>query len=143
MDMPLVDRRRPRVALIEDDESLALLLSYNLEAAGWSVECMLNGATALDRLIENPPDIIILDWNLPGLAGIEILRHVRRDSRTKTLPVLMLTGKTEVQCRDRAMALGANAFLTKPFVVQDVMSCLHRLLQRAPVAAEPELATTT
>lgn len=119
----------PRVTLVEDDHNLALMLRYNLEAAGITVDWFVHGGEALAHVLDVPPDIIVLDWMLPGLSGIEILRKLRLNPSTKHLPVVMLTGRAEPEDRRRAMALGADIFLVKPFSVGELMSSLACRLQ--------------
>lgn len=118
----------PRIALIEDDESLALLLSYNLDAAGCVVEWSAHGAHALAQLLSNPPDLVVLDWVVPGLSGIEILRQIRLNDHTRGLPVLMLTGRTDREDRLRALSLGVDAYVAKPFSMGDVIARMQGLL---------------
>ena len=117
-----------RVAIIEDDEELTLLLRYNLEFVGYGVECMADGGTALLRLLQSPPDIVVLDWGLPGLSGIELLRQLRRHAFCDGLPVLMLTARTAPEDRHYALMLGADAYLTKPFAIRDLIGTLDKLL---------------
>lgn len=121
-------KNAPRIALVEDDESLALLLRYNLEAAGCVVEWNAHGAHALSRLLRDPPDLVVLDWVVPGLSGIEILRQIRLNDRTRTIPVLMLTGRTDREDGLRAKSLGVDAFVAKPFSMADVIARLQELL---------------
>lgn len=117
-----------RVAIVEDDDELALLLRYNLEAVGCIVECSTDGSTALLRLLKCPPDIAILDWGLPGLSGIELLRQMRRHACFDDLPVVMLTARTAPEDRNYALKIGADAYLTKPFAIHDLIGTLGRLL---------------
>ncbi len=128
MGIPIQGKSAPRIALIEDDESLALLLSYNLDAMGYAVEWTAHGAEALKRLLSDPPALVVLDWVMPGLSGIEILRQIRQNAHTRTLPVLMLTARTDREDRRRAHELGVDAFMAKPFAVGDLISRLQHLL---------------
>ena len=80
----------PRILLVEDESDLALLLAYNLEAEGYGVESVERGDEAELRLTENPPDLVILDWMLPGVSGVEICSRLRARENTRTLPVIML-----------------------------------------------------
>jgi len=128
MGIDLPARAARRIALIEDDDSMALLLSYNLDAMGYVVEWSAHGAVALRRLLDAPPDLVMLDWVIPGLSGIEILRQLRCNAHTRELPVLMLTARTGREDRRRAAELGVDAFIAKPFAVGDVMSKLQHLL---------------
>lgn len=118
----------PRIALIEDDETLALVLRYNLEAAGYSVDWCAHGTQALRQVLSDPPDLVVLDWLMPGLSGIEILRRIRLEAHTRTLPVLMLTARTDREDRMRAAELGVDAYIGKPFAIGEVMSRMHHLL---------------
>jgi len=133
-------RKNPRVALVEDDDTLALLLRYNLEAAGCAVAWFDRGDDAAKRIISDPPDLVILDWSVPGLAGIEVLRRIRADARTRLLPVAMLTARTDPADRHRAESHGADAYILKPFSVREAMMELLRLLRpRGRAEAEPAL----
>ena len=85
----------PRLMIVEDDEPLVELLRYNFEAAGYSVETVMHGDEAETRLREAVPDILILDWMLPGLSGIELCRRLRQKPATQSLPLIMLTARSE------------------------------------------------
>lgn len=128
MGTHLPAKSAPRIALIEDDESLALLLHYNLDAMGFDVEWTAHGTVALRRLLNDPPDLVVLDWVVPGLSGIEILRQLRQNAHTRTLPVFMLTARTNPEDRKRASELGVEAFIPKPFALGDVLSRMQQLL---------------
>jgi two-component system phosphate regulon response regulator PhoB len=115
------DIARPHAALalrtlvVEDDSDLALLLSYNLEAEGYVVESVGRGDEAELRIAENPPDLVILDWMLPEVSGIEICRRLRARENTRTLPVIMVTGRGEEAERIRGLSVGADDYVIKPF----------------------------
>ncbi len=85
----------PRILVVEDEDTLSLLLAYNLEAEGFAVECVERGDEADLRLIEAPPDLVILDWMLPGVSGLEICRRMRARQIDARLPVIMLTARGE------------------------------------------------
>lgn len=131
MDAHHLDSEARRVAVVEDDEMLFIILKYNLEAAGFRVLHVANGNDALSRIREWTPDLVVLDWLLPNLNGIEILRQLRRDGATSALPVLMLSAKAEPCDRSRASAVGADLFLTKPFSLTELMQGVQRLLHKA------------
>lgn len=133
-----------RIAIVEDDPSMAELLAYNLQAAGHLAAVVATGASAIERLHEIDPDLIILDWELPGLSGMEILRQIRRNMQAHNLPVIILTGRNGRDDRSRAMATGADAFVTKPFALSDLLRQITALLssggpprQGGTVAAAP------
>jgi len=121
---------RLRIALVEDDETLAMLLTYNLHAADLAVDWYADGREAVAAISVNPPSLVVLDWMLPQLSGIEILRLIRRHPATCDLPVLMLTARSEPSDRARAMALGVDVFLAKPFSVSELISSIGPLLLR-------------
>ena len=125
----------PRIALVEDDECLALLLRYNLEVIGFAVDWIARGDEAIQEFLERPPALVVLDWMLPGIAGIEVLRQLRRNPRTRHVPVLMLTGCASAEERKWAIACGVDVFLAKPFAVGDFLDNLERLHPEASIKA--------
>ena len=120
-----------RAFVVEDEESLAVLLRYNLEAEGFTVECIARGDEAEARLREEQPDIVLLDWMLPGLSGIELCRRLRARPETKRLPVIMLTARAEEAERVRGLATGADDYVVKPFSVPELMARVRALLRRS------------
>jgi len=121
----------PRVLVVEDEASLALILSYNLEAEGFEVEHVDRGDEAEIRLAENPPDLVILDWMLPGVSGLEICRRLRSREATKALPVIMLTARGEENERIRGLSVGADDYVVKPFSVPELVARVQALLRRS------------
>lgn len=117
-----------RVMLVEDELNILEAISFILSRDGWEVHGHGNGATALDEITRRSPDVVVLDVMLPGRSGLDILRDLRGAPETRGLPVLMLTAKGQTRDRDLAMALGANAFLTKPFSNSEVLETLHRMV---------------
>src|SRR3712207_781952 len=107
------------VLIVEDEESLALLLRYNLEAEGFVVDSVARGDEADLRLIEKTPDLVLVDWMLPGLSGIELCRRIRARRETERLPVIMLTARGEEGDRVRGLAIGADDYIVKPFSVPE------------------------
>jgi two-component system, OmpR family, phosphate regulon response regulator PhoB len=121
----------PRILVVEDEIDVALLISYNLEAEGYVVESVARGDEAELRLAENLPDLLILDWMLPGVSGIEICRRVRAREATRTLPIIMVTARREETERVRGLAVGADDYVVKPFSVIELMARVHALLRRS------------
>jgi two-component system phosphate regulon response regulator PhoB len=119
-----------RVLVVEDEEPLALLLRYNLEAEGYRVETVARGDEAEVRLREVVPDIVLLDWMLPGLSGIEICRRLRLRAETQRLPIIMLTARGEESERVRGLAVGADDYVVKPFSVPELLARVRALLRR-------------
>ena len=120
-----------RILIVEDEEPLTLLLRYNLEAEGYEVETVARGDEADTRLKESVPDLIVLDWMLPGLSGIELCRRLRTRPETKSLPIIMLTARGEESERVRGLATGADDYIVKPFSVPELLARVRALLRRA------------
>ena len=120
-----------RIMIVEDEEPLALLLRYNLEAEGYDVETVARGDDADVRLRETPPDLVVLDWMLPGLSGIELCRRLRARPESKALPIIMLTARGEESERVRGLATGADDYIVKPFSVPELIARVRALLRRA------------
>ncbi|MBN8936280.1 MAG: phosphate regulon transcriptional regulator PhoB [Rhizobiales bacterium] len=120
-----------RILIVEDEEPLALLLRYNLEAEGYEVETVARGDEADTRLREAPPDLVVLDWMLPGLSGIELCRRLRARPESKALPIIMLTARGEESERVRGLATGADDYIVKPFSVPELIARVRALLRRA------------
>ncbi|WP_269583384.1 phosphate regulon transcriptional regulator PhoB [Roseibium sp. Sym1] len=128
----------PKVLIVEDEEPLSLLLRYNLEAEGYAVESCVRGDEAEIRLRESLPDLLLLDWMLPGLSGIELCRRLRAREDTERLPVIMLTARGEEAERIRGLATGADDYVVKPFSVPELMARVRAILRRA----SPEVVST-
>ena len=121
----------PRILIVEDEAPLALLLAYNLEAEGFLVHREERGDEAELRLEEEVPDLVILDWMLPGVSGLEICRRLRAREPTKTLPIIMLTARGEEAERVRGLSVGADDYVVKPFSVPELMARVRALLRRS------------
>ncbi|MDC7786215.1 phosphate regulon transcriptional regulator PhoB [Rhodoplanes sp. TEM] len=119
-----------RILIVEDEEPLTLLLRYNLEAEGYAVDAAGRGDDADLRLKESPPDLAIVDWMLPGLSGIELIRRLRARTETQQLPVIMLTARGEEGERVRGLATGADDYIVKPFSVPELLARIRALLRR-------------
>jgi two-component system phosphate regulon response regulator PhoB len=119
-----------RILVVEDEKPLTLLLRYNLEAEGYDVEAVANGDEAEVRLKENVPDLVVLDWMLPGLSGIELCRRLRARPETESLPIIMLTARGEESERLRGLATGADDYVVKPFSVPELLARIRALLRR-------------
>lgn len=124
----------PRVLVVEDDENLALLMRYNFERCGYAVDTIDCGSAADAYLTGSRPDLVVLDWMLPALSGIEVLRRLRARGGLGYVPVIMLTARSEREARLRAVGSGVDAFLSKPFSLRELMEQAERLLQ--PGAAD-------
>jgi two-component system phosphate regulon response regulator PhoB len=117
--------------IVEDEEALSTLLRYNLEAEGYAVDAVERGDEAEMRLREQIPDIVLLDWMLPGLSGIELCRRLRAHADTARLPIIMLTARGEESERVRGLTTGADDYVVKPFSVPELLARVRALLRRA------------
>jgi two-component system, OmpR family, phosphate regulon response regulator PhoB len=120
-----------RIMIVEDEEPLTLLLRYNLEAEGYAVDVTARGDEAEVKLKEAAPDLVVLDWMLPGMSGIELCRRLRARSETERLPIIMLTARGEESERIRGLATGADDYIVKPFSVPELLARIRALLRRA------------
>jgi two-component system phosphate regulon response regulator PhoB len=120
-----------RIMIVEDEEPLTLLLRYNLEAEGYAVDVAARGDEAEVKLKEAAPDLVVLDWMLPGMSGIELCRRLRARPETERLPIIMLTARGEESERIRGLATGADDYIVKPFSVPELVARIGALLRRA------------
>ena len=122
---------KPTVLVVEDEAPLLTLLRYNLEKQGFRVDEAADGQEALLRVAEARPDIMLLDWMLPSLSGIEVCRQLRRRTETRDLPIIMVTARTEDQDAVRALDIGADDYIAKPFAIEHVIARIRALLRRS------------
>lgn len=118
------------ILLIEDDPSITELIRYNLEQKGYKVRCESDGEEGLSCAKDHVPDLILLDWMLPNLSGIEICSQLRRHKNTKNIPIIMLTARSEETDRIRGLDTGADDYVTKPFSPQELIARINALLRR-------------
>lgn len=124
--------------IVEDEEPLCVLLKYNLEAEGYQVEVVMRGDEAELRLQEKVPDLLVLDWMVPAVSGIELCRRIRMRPETNRLPIIMLTARGEESDRVRGLATGADDYLVKPFSMPEFIARVRALLRRV----RPEALST-
>ncbi|WP_371258133.1 response regulator transcription factor [Jannaschia sp. CCS1] len=121
-----------RILIVEDESNILEALSFILSRAGWDVRGHGKGDDALDEIARLSPDMLVLDVMLPGRSGFDILADLRARPATAALPVLMLTAKGQTKDREQAMALGANAFLTKPFSNAELLETVTAMRAEMP-----------
>jgi two-component system, OmpR family, phosphate regulon response regulator PhoB len=119
------------ILIVEDEPALAELLRYNLEATGHKVRCEATGSGAEHALAEERFDLVVLDWMLPEVSGIELCRRIRQRPETRLLPILMLTARGEEADRIRGLSTGADDYVVKPFSISEVQARVKALLRRA------------
>ena len=121
---------RPKILLVEDDKALQQLIVYNFTKEGFSINTVNDGDLTLTAIKETQPDIIILDWMLPNVSGIELIRQIKSGGKTKSIPVIMLTAKGEEIDRLRAFELGADDYVTKPFSTAELIARTKAVINR-------------
>ena len=129
-----------RVLIVEDEKALAEILEYNFKKEGYVVDTASDGEIALDKIIFKAPDLIILDWMLPKLSGIEICRKVRSTKKVKNIPIIMLTARGEEEDRLKGLEMGADDYVTKPFSINELLARAKAVLKRIrPIFADEEI----
>lgn len=128
----------PRIMVVEDEEPLGVLIKYNLEAEGYKVEVITRGDEAEIRLQETVSDLLVLDWMVPAVSGIELCRRLRMRAETERLPIIMLTARGEESDRVRGLSTGADDYLVKPFSTPEFVARVRALLRRA----KPEILSS-
>ncbi len=132
---------KPCILVVEDEAPLVTLLRYNLEEAGFEVEEALDGEEALISVRERRPDLIVLDWMLPAVSGIEVCRQLRRRPETRDVPVIVLTARSEEADRIRGLDSGADDYVTKPFSPKELIARIRAVLRRTRPAVSAEQLT--
>ena len=121
---------QPTVLLVEDEPAQREVLAYNLEAEGFSVQRATNGEEALVLVSENPPDLILLDWMMPHVSGLEVCRRLKMRSDTRGIPIIMLSARSEEVDKVRGLETGADDYVIKPYSVVELMARLRAHLRR-------------
>jgi len=130
-----------KVLIVEDENSLLELLKFNFTKDGFKVDTAMDGEMALEKILNKAPDLLVLDWMLPKLSGIELCRRIRKNKEIKNLPIIMLTARGEEDDRLRGLETGADDYITKPFSVNELMARVKAVLRRIrPMFAEEVLS---
>lgn len=127
-----------KILVIEDDPSLTELIKYNLEQESYAVKIEMDGEEGLLTAQTELPDLILLDWMLPNLSGIEVCRRLRRGKSTKSIPIIMLTARSEENERIRGLDTGADDYITKPFSPKELVARIKAILRRIRPAFSEE-----
>ena len=120
-----------KIFIIEDETSIIKLVQHNLEKEGFIVSSSENGNEGLKQLKKFEPNLLLLDWMLPDLSGIEICKHIRKDNKFKTLPIIMLTAKGEEEDKIKGLESGVDDYLTKPFSYKELLARIKAVLRRS------------
>ncbi|MBE7216937.1 MAG: phosphate regulon transcriptional regulator PhoB [Caulobacteraceae bacterium] len=121
---------QPNVLVVEDEDALSTLLQYNLDKEGYRVSVAADGEEALVMVDERQPDLVVLDWMLPKVSGVEVCRRLRSKAETRNLPIIMLTARAEESDRVRGLDTGADDYLTKPFSMTELTARIRAVLRR-------------
>ncbi len=132
---------KPVILLVDDEADLVTLLRYNLERAGLEVLAALDGEEALTIVSERQVDLVLLDWMMPHMSGIEVCRQLRRKPATRNVPIIILTARAEEADRIRGLETGADDYVSKPFSTGELVARIHAVLRRVrPALADERLA---
>ena len=130
-----------RVLVVEDEEAISQLLAYNLTKEGFIVEVSADGGEALIAADEAKPDLVLMDWMLPNVSGIELCRQLRTKAETRDIPVIMLTARGEEEDRVRGLDVGADDYVTKPFSMTELVARMRAVLRRTAPMLAGDVAT--
>ena len=119
-----------KILVVEDEVDIATLVSFNLQRVGYAVDMVHDGRAGLEKILKEQPDLVVLDLMLPGMDGFSILKEMQRDSRANTIPVLMLTAKSQIDDRIRGLESGVDDYLTKPFSPKELILRVQAILKR-------------
>ena len=132
---------QPHVLVVEDEDALAELLQYNLKKEGFRVSIAADGEEAMILVEERQPDVVVLDWMLPKISGIEVCRRLRGRQETRNLPIIMLTARGEEADRIRGLDTGADDYIVKPFLMKELFARVRAVLRRIrPGLAEDKVS---
>ena len=120
-----------KIFIVEDEKSIITLIKYNLEKEGYKVSSSENGEEALKEIKESAPDLVLLDWMLPDLSGVEICKQLKKSAQYKSIPIIMLTAKGEEEDKVRGLNVGADDYVTKPFSYPELLARIEALLRRS------------
>jgi len=132
---------KPTVMIVEDEEALSTLLQYNLAKEGYSLLTASDGEEAALLIRESAPDLVLLDWMLPGLSGIELCRQLRGRPETRNMPIIIITARGEEADRIRGLDTGADDYVTKPFSITELLARIRAVLRRIRPALTEEVVT--
>lgn len=120
----------PRILVVEDEPAQVEILRFNLHQEGFDVQVAMDGEEGVQAAIEDPPDLILLDWMLPNLSGVEVCRQLRRTKATREIPIIMLTARSEERDMVRGLDIGADDYITKPYSIKELIARIKTALRR-------------
>ncbi len=132
---------KPLILIVEDDEAIITLLSYTLEKAGYETKITKDGEEAIMMIEEHNPDLVLLDWMIPGKTGISVCSHLRKNPATKKIPIIMISARGEENDRIEGLDKGADDYITKPFSTKELLARIQAVFRRIrPIFVEKELS---
>lgn len=131
MVAPIEETRIRSIVIVEDDEDIADTIRYNLEREGFRVRVAATGEEAINLILERPPNLVLLDLNLPHMSGFEMCRRLRAESTTTRVPILILTARTDESDKVLGLNLGADDYVTKPFGMRELVARVNAVLRRS------------
>ena len=128
-----------KIIIVEDEQGLQTILKYNLEKEGYQTVSVMDGKKALEIILKEDADLILLDWMLPHISGVEICKQIRQNHDIRHIPILMLTARGDEADKVSGLSIGADDYMTKPFSVPELMARIKALLRRAPPKPPKEI----
>ena len=120
----------PKILVVEDEPNQVELIEFNLNSEGYEVVVARDGEEALNLAEEENPDLILLDWMLPKVSGIEVCRQLRRSKMTREIPIVMLTARSEESDKIRGLDIGADDYITKPYSIKELLARVRAAMRR-------------
>ena len=129
------------ILVVEDEKPISTLIQYNLEKEGFKVHTFETGEEGFDQIKKSLPDLVLLDWMLPDLSGIDICKQIKKDAKLKSIPIIMLTAKSEEADKIRGFEIGADDYVTKPFSTKELILRIQALLKRVKPSLTEDIAS--
>ena len=129
------------ILVVEDEKPISTLIQYNLEKEGFKVHTFETGEEGFDQIKKSLPDLVLLDWMLPDLSGIDICKQIKKDAKLKSTPIIMLTAKSEEADKIRGFETGADDYVTKPFSTKELILRIQALLKRVKPSLTEDIAS--
>ena len=129
------------ILVVEDEKPISTLIQYNLEKEGFKVHTFETGEEGFDQIKKSLPDLVLLDWMLPDLSGIDICKQIKKDAKLKSIPIIMLTAKSEEADKIRGFETGADDYVTKPFSTKELILRIQALLKRVKPSLTEDIAS--
>jgi len=135
----LMSKDNPTILVVEDEAAIREMLNYSLGRAGFEVQEAADTRQAQELINHQPPDLILLDWMLPGTSGVDLAHKLRQNPRTRELPIILLTARSEEENKIRGLEAGADDYITKPFSVQELIARIRAVMRRSVVQVSEEV----